>query len=318
MRDSKGILVRGGVAGAAGAAMLSLWFLLVDMAAGVPFRTPLLVASGFFGIAADSGVAGVVALFSGLHLFLFILLGSLVGWGMSQVERAPNVALGLVVGFALFVGSFYGDGLVGIDLVAELGWAEVLVGNVLAGIVLVAVLHQTGITGRVQWWTALQERVVLREGLWAGFSSGFMVATWFLIVDTIQGRPFFTPSVLGSALFLGASDLSQVEISLWITAAYTPVHYGIIVPFGIAAAALAVEAEEQPPLLIGGILFFVAFEAFFLGIIAVAAEFILGSLAWWNIAIGNLVGVLTMVGYLWKKHPKLIRSLGTETIERSA
>ncbi len=317
MVGGKGVLVRGVIAGLAGATILALWFLLVDLAASSPFRTPAMIGSALFGMEGLEGSPGLIALFTVFHVSGFVVVGAATAWGMSHLERAPNVPLGMVVGFALFLGIFYGSvAVTGMDVVAQLGWVETLVGNVLAGITLVAVLHQTGVTDRVAWGSALQEGAVLREGLIAGVASGFMVATWFLLVDGIQGRPFFTPSALGSVLFLGASDLAEVEVSFWITLAYTPVHYAVIVPFGIAAAALAREAEEQPQLLIGGILFFVAFEAFFLGIITVAAEFLLGPLAWWNIAIGNLVGVVTMVGYLWKKHPELSRSLGTEVIER--
>ncbi len=319
MAGAKGVLVRGVIAGVVGAATLALWFLLVDLAASSPFRTPAMIGSALFGMEGLEGSPGLIALFTVFHLTSFLVVGTATAWGMSHLERAPNVPLGMVVGFALFLGVFYGSAVVtGMDVVAQLGWVETLVGNVLAGITLVAVLHQTGVTGRVAWWSTLQETMVLREGVIAGVAAGFMVATWFLIVDTVQGRPFFTPSALGSVLFLGASSLTEVEVSLWVTVAYTPVHYGVIIPFGIAAAALARQAEEQPQLLIGGILFFVAFEAFFLGIVTVAAEFLLGPLAWWSIAMGNLVGVVTMVGYLWWKHPKLSRSLDTEVIERPA
>jgi hypothetical protein len=319
MRGTRGVWIRGMAAGVAGATVLALWFLLVDLAASSPFRTPAMIGAALFGMEGLEGSPGLIALFTVFHFSSFLVVGGVTAWGMSHLESAPNVPLGMVVGLALFLGIFYGSAAVtGLDVVSQLGWVEVLVGNVLAGVTLVAVLHQTGITGRVAWWSALQEGAVVREGLIAGVASGFLVATWFLVVDLVQGRPFFTPSALGSVLFLGASDLAEVQVSLWIALAYTPVHYAVIIPFGIAAAALLREAEAQPQILLGGVLFFVAFEAFFLGVIAVAAEFLMGPLAWWSIAVGNLVGVITMVGYLWKKHPELARSLGTETLERPA
>ena len=43
---------------------------------------------------------------------------------------------------------------------------------------------------------------VIREGLIAGLSAAFVVALWFLAIDVTQGRVFFTPAALGSAVFM--------------------------------------------------------------------------------------------------------------------
>src|SRR2546426_9826893 len=40
-----------------------------------------------------------------------------------------------------------------------------------------------------------------QEGLIAGLVGATTVAIWFLIIDSIQGRPLYTPTVLGAALF---------------------------------------------------------------------------------------------------------------------
>lgn len=311
--------MHGAIAGILGAAVLAFWFLVVDLAMGEPFRTPGMIAGALFGMDDLATSPALIGIFSLIHFGAFAVAGIGAAATIGQLEKSANLPFGFVVGFILFNGVFFGSAAVtGIDVVGQLGWIEVLVGNLLAGIVLVNYLHVCGVVRSVEWSEALREGTVLREGLIAGVASGFMVATWFLVVDTFQGRPFFTPSALGAVFFEGASDLSEVTVSLALTAAYTPVHYAIFIPIGILAAALAQQAERQPPVLIGAILLFVAFEAFALGIIAVAAEFLLGPLAWWNIALGNVVGVVTLVGYLWKKHPKLAQSLGTETIERSA
>jgi hypothetical protein len=313
------VLGRGAIAGVIGATVLALWFLLVDQVAGAPFRTPAMIGSALFGLDRIEATFGLVLLFTAFHYTALAVVGIGLAWALAKLERAPNLLLGLVAGFILFNGVFFMSALgSGIDVVSELGWAEVLAGNLLAGIAMVSFLHVAGVTQRVDWGGALREGMVLREGLVAGILSGFLVATWFLLVDTIQGRPFFTPSALGSVLFLGATDLTEVQISLWITAAYTPVHYAVFVVVGTVAAAIVRQAESHPPVIVGGILLFVAFEAFFLGAIAIVAEFLLGPLAWWNIALGNLVGVATIAGYLWRKHPRLRSVMATEPIERPA
>ncbi len=314
MESEKKLLVPGVVSGLIGATMVAIWFLLVDIAAGAPFRTPAMIGGALLGLEGLDTSPGLIALFTVIHFLVFALVGWAAAWALSKLERSPDLLMGIVLGFILFNGVFFGSAAVtGIDVVAQLGWIEVLVGNLLAGIVMVSFLHSAGITRRVQWSEVLREGTVLREGLIAGIASGVLVATWFLIVDAIQGRPLFTPSALGSVLFLGATDLSQVEVSFWLAAAYTPVHYAFFIPVGIIAAAMIQQAERQPPVLIGIMLLFVAFQAFFLGLVAVVAEFLLGPLAWWNIAIGNLVGVLTIAGYLWKKHPKLAELMGTQS-----
>ncbi len=315
----KELAARGVTAGLIGGAVLALWFLFVDQVAGTPFRTPGMLGGVLLGRDAMEPTAGVIGLFTVIHFAVFVAFGVVLSWALAQLERAPNLLFGLVAGFILFNGVFFFGAFVsGIDVVAELGWVEVLAGNLLAGIAMVSFLHLAGVTGRMNWTQALAEGRILREGVVAGFIAGFAVATWFLLVDTLQGRPFFTPSALGSVLFLGATELDAVEVSLWVTAAYTPIHYGVFFVIGTIAAALVRQAEVQPPVIVGAVLLFVAFEAFFIGLIVIAAEFLLGPLAWWNIALGNLVAVLTMGGYLLKRHPRIRSVLSTEPIESPA
>jgi len=58
-------------------------------------------------------------------------------------------------------------------------------------------------------------------------------------------------------------------------------------------------------LIIGAVMLFVAFEAFFMGLLALSAEFLLSTLAWWSIMGGNMFATMSMGFYLWVKHPKL-------------
>ena len=39
------------------------------------------------------------------------------------------------------------------------------------------------------------------QGIIAGFVGAATIAMWFLILDTINGRPLYMPSLLGTALF---------------------------------------------------------------------------------------------------------------------
>jgi len=316
---SGGVLTRGLVAGLIGATVLALWFFLVDVAQGAPFRTPAMVGGALFGIPDIQASPGIITLFTAIHYAAFLAVGVLAAWAVSFLKRVPNILFGVVLGFILFDGVFFGSvAVTGVDVVGQLGWVEVLTGNMLAGVAMMSFFHTTGMVEAMSWWEVFRNNRILREGLIAGVAAGVVVAAWFLLVDVIQGRPFFTPSAIGSVLFLGATELAQVEVSFLIAAAYTPIHFLIFILVAVAAAALALQAEKQPPLLIGVFLLFVAFEAFFLGIMAVVAQFLLGPLAWWSIAIGNLLGVLVMAAYLWKVHPQLRGVMGHEAIEHPA
>lgn len=52
---------------------------------------------------------------------------------------------------------------------------------------------------------------VYEEGIVAGLIGAATIAIWFLILDTIQGRPLYTPTVLGIALFRGGAALAAPE-----------------------------------------------------------------------------------------------------------
>lgn len=319
MREPPSIWIRGIVAGAIGAAALALWFFLVDLSSGAPLRTPAMLGAALFGVENLDGNVGLLVLFTVLHFAAFMGVGALTAWTLSQMEVVPNFLAGLLLGFILFDILFFGSAwATGINVIAALGWVEVLAGNLIGGLTVVGVLHLTGVGKRVSWWSALRERRVLREGVIVGIAAGFLVATWFLLVDVLQGRPFFTPTALGSVFFFGLGDLSEVEPSLWVTAAYTPIHYAVFIGIGALASAMAGQVERQPPALVGVILLFVAFQAFFLGVVAVLAESLLGTLAWWNIAIGNLVAVVTIVTYLWRVHPQLKAVMDGRLIEGEA
>ena len=132
-----------------------------------------------------------------------------------------------------------------------------------------------------------------------------------------RGQPFFTPGALGSALFLGSSDLTGVDVAFGTVAGYSILHIGAFVATGFIAAAIVGYAEDTPPLIIGAVMLFVAFEAFFMGLMALSAEFLLSSLAWWAIVVGNVLATLSMGSYLWVKHPNLREALAANPMDRT-
>jgi hypothetical protein len=146
---------------------------------------------------------------------------------------------------------------------------------------------------------------ILREGFIAGCIGAGTVALWFLVVDAVNGRPFFTPAMLGSAVFWGAQDPSQVVIEYSRIIGYTMIHVSAFVVVGCIAAALAAEVEIAPPTLFLVVVAFCFFEFGFYILVALLARPLLGALAWWNVAIGNAIAALGMGYYLWREHPRI-------------
>src|SRR6266404_5212582 len=128
---------------------------------------------------------------------------------------------------------------------------------------------------------------ILREGFIAGLIGAGAVALWFLIVDVIAGRPFFTPAMLGSAVFWGVHNPSMVVIEYSRIIGYTMIHVSAFIIVGTIAAVLAAEVEIAPHTFYPVVVFFAIFEFGFYVTVAVLAQPLLGSLAWWNVASGT-------------------------------
>ncbi|HUF27927.1 MAG TPA: hypothetical protein VMM18_13205 [Gemmatimonadaceae bacterium] len=158
-------------------------------------------------------------------------------------------------------------------------------------------------------------RGILREGLIAGAIGATSVAIWFLLLDTIAGRPLFTPLVLGKAMIsvLGSPPddafhlLDQPAVQL-IT--YTVFHFVAFIAVGTLASLVLDWAHEEPSILLGFIILFVAFEIGFHGLVALLQHTTaLGGLAWYQVMIGNLIAATAMGTYLWRAHPELADEL---------
>lgn len=147
----------------------------------------------------------------------------------------------------------------------------------------------------------------VREGVTAGVLGATVIAVWFFIVDIIARHPLHTPEVLGAALFsvLGPGDHSAAVA----VATYTVVHYAAFIVVGLIATAVIHAAHREPTVLAGAFILFVAFELAFYGFVALLAHTLLEELAWYSIAIGNVLAAIAMGAYLWRRHPSLGRNL---------
>jgi hypothetical protein len=147
-----------------------------------------------------------------------------------------------------------------------------------------------------------------KQGVVAGFIGAATIAVWFLILDAIQGRPLYTPTVLGTALFRGGGGLTSpeplaasFEIALW----FTWVHGLVFIVIGSVASWLVRLAARDPNYGFGILFLCVVFEFGFISVSMVFAQEVLWALAWPAILVGNMLAAATMAWYFWHRHPQL-------------
>lgn len=148
----------------------------------------------------------------------------------------------------------------------------------------------------------------LMEGFITGIIGAGVVAAWFLLLDTIQNVPLWTPSLLGTVLFKGADAATNHHaVDPGMVAAYTLVHHAAFIGVGLVASFLVSEIERIPPLGIALVFLFVFFEtAFQIFLLAMGGPLLGSSIAFWGVAVANLLAATAMAAYLWYRHPRIL------------
>jgi len=135
----------GSVAGALGAAVVATWFLLHDLLAGAPLRTPALLSGVLLhGLRDAQAVAITVPLvlqYTVVHGLAFIVFGCAAAGLLALADREPRVLLGLFMLFCCF--EVFGVALISVLaewLFETLAWWTILTGNLLAAVTMLGFL----------------------------------------------------------------------------------------------------------------------------------------------------------------------------------
>jgi hypothetical protein len=147
------------------------------------------------------------------------------------------------------------------------------------------------------------------EAGFVGAIGAFVVAFWYLIIDTIAGHPLRTPSVLGQVLLFGQSRPSIDQVDFGAVVAYTAVHFGLFFIFGYVIVRMVHWAIYQPIVRYALLQVFLVFEVFFYGVIAFASVATRALFPFWTVLIANTLAALAMGYYLWRTHPAARRIL---------
>src|SRR2546422_6695750 len=305
------ILKEGIFGGLIGAAVVAVWFLLVDLWRGQAFLTPgLLGAAVFQGVNNPAGVqptVGNVLGYTIIHGLAFIAFGVLAASLMAVSEREPTLLLAFVILFASFEVFVFGVvGALGKSMLGALVWWAILIGNLLASFAMLWYFfraHRTLSRTLIGSWGG-----VLREGIVAGLLGAAVVALWFLAIDWIQGEPLRTPKLLGTGLLRQTDPLDALV-------SYTAGHGIAFTVFGIIGAVMIAGAERQPLFVFALVIFFTPFEVFFIGGVLIAAKWVLDEIAGWTVFLGNLLATAAMLAYFFKGHRDLARRLATAGVD---
>ncbi len=136
LRDHPAV-ARGAVNGLVGAAVVAVWFFVLDLATGTPLRTPAALGSALFlgasGPGEVVGTFGLVAVYTVVHVAAFVVAGVVFVGLAEQIERVPAMALLVLLTAILVEGLVLATIAVGAQWVmGTVGWWSVVVANVLA------------------------------------------------------------------------------------------------------------------------------------------------------------------------------------------
>ena len=294
--------------GVLGGSAVALFFLLVDLLDGQPLFTPSLLGSMLFQGAEGGDLAtvqlDVVAYFSIVHMLVFAALGGAISLLVHEVElhsRHPVVVL-FVVFAILEAGFFFAAPAALPGVIASLGIARVGVANLLAAgtMALYFVLAH-----RAKPWHKLEHTrgELILDSLYSGLLGGAAVALFFLFVDLLDGRPLFTPSLIGSVIFHGVAAGDVATLQLDAAAYYSIVHIAVFAALGGAASFLVheVELHSRHPVVV----LLVLFAILEVGIVTVAPLALPGvveELGVGRVGVANLLAAATMASFFVLAH----------------
>lgn len=152
--------------------------------------------------------------------------------------------------------------------------------------------------------------------LMSGAYGSAAIALIFLVVDGLRGEGLFTPSLMGSVFFLGASPETVDGVRLDMVALYSIVHLTFFLAVGLAAtlAYIRVEWFQRQPLLLT-LALLTALTLGIAGLDVLVFPGLIGAIGLMAITLANTAaaGVMT-----WFIHSTLVKGNPATTVGTSA
>lgn len=309
-RHGSQFIAHGLIGGLMAGAVVATWFLVVDLLAGQPLATPAALAAALLGTETFVGSAGAVIAFTVLHFGVFAFLGIVAGWTISSLGLEPALRHGAVFGIGVLNAVHYGAfWLVGAELASVLPTVHVVLANLAGGMAMMSYLHYASRADTPFGLATLRNHQSLTQGIGIGLVGAAAVAIWFFVLDVATGSPLSTPGALGSLVFLGATSAAEVQVTVGSVAAYTVLHFAAFVVIGTMLVWVAHRIEQTPGLWLLAVMAFILIEVASVGVLGALGAWVLGTVGWLAVLVGNVISVAAMAVMIWRFHPRLREQL---------
>ncbi len=144
---------------------------------------------------------------------------------------------------------------------------------------------------------------LLYDAFYSAAIGGSVLGLFFLLVDVVAGQPFYTPSLMGSVLFLGMTPETVTDVRLDLVAYVTMLHMGAFGVLGLGLSVLVYEAEvhSHHPARVVALLFLVI-EGGFLISANVFMPGVVAAIGFGRILVGNVLTATAMALFMLKSH----------------
>lgn len=150
---------------------------------------------------------------------------------------------------------------------------------------------------------------VIGEGTDVGLIGGLAVACWFLVLDSIAGHPFQTPSLLGQMVLLGDRTPEPGGIAFGAILLYSAFHFIVFALLGMGLVAMMHWAIDNPVVRYALLPVFLVFEVLFYGFLAILSERTNELFPFWAVVTANTLAAACMGAFLWRRHPAFRQSI---------
>lgn len=143
----------------------------------------------------------------------------------------------------------------------------------------------------------------LYESFYSGAIGGTTVALFFLVLDTLSGRPLHTPALLGGSL-IGATIEAAPGDDLTAVALITLIHFAGFAAFGFVAAPLVrlIERHTEGSFIFPGVALLLFLQGAFVATGMLFVPGALDALGQGPVLAANVLAAVSMTAFLRHAH----------------
>jgi hypothetical protein len=146
---------------------------------------------------------------------------------------------------------------------------------------------------------------VVREGGVVGLLGAVVDAVWLLVYDLAVGQPLHTPSTLGRVFFAGDVNPGARETSPEAILGFLLIHLLTFLIGGIGLTGMVHVVNRNPAFRMGLWIGLVVAFGYLVGLTYMLTTSTGERVSFWAVAGGNLLAIIAMGWYLWRRHPRL-------------